>query len=559
MRDLEQSLYEHELITLRVIGEWWDLDLTGLQKTACVRALSETLGKLNLTDEIAYLGPEEAAALRDLIDAGGQIPVAAFERQHGTVRSMGPGRLEREEPWLDPVSPAESLWYRGFLYRAFDESEDSDLVEFYYLPAELSVAEIEQNAAESKHAASEPHHLLPVTDPEQYDPAVYDAVDDIVALLAESQKRPLAEESLITSLPFLLNQDPVRGNLLFRLSIELGLLRTWDDGFRPARQAITWLKQNRQQQVRELIDAWSRSAWNDLCHTPGLICEGSGWQNEPILARNAVLHLLPRSQEWFDVADLVAAIKDSNPDFQRPDGNYDTWYIRDASERGYLSGFENWDFVEGRLIRFLISGPLKWLGVVDTAPTSSRTDLLFRLSKAGLEWLQDQQMDGQEVRVPIVVGDDGTIVVPFNADRYHRFQVARVCQPHSPVADAPFSYQITPESLALAQEQGAGPERLLKFLSEASQRPLPGGLKRAIERLSELGVEARIEKVHILRVREKEILDKLRANPATRAYIGESMSDLSAAILPGDWEALQHAAMRLGLMMDYEDRLSKRI
>jgi len=554
MHTLEQSLYDHELITLRVIGEWWDLDLTGSQKAACVRALSEALGKLDLAYEIAYLGPEEATALRELIEAGGHMPVAAFERHHGTVRSMGPGRLEREEPWLDPVSPAESLWYRGFLYRAFEESEDNDLVEYYYLPIELAKSKIREDRVDSDQSPPKTMRLLPAAEPVDYDPAGDDAVDDVVALLAESQKSPLETGSIIRTLPFLLNQDPVRADLLSSLSIELGLLRTSDDGFRPARQAIAWLKQNRGLQLRELVDAWSRSAWNDLCHTPGLICEGSGWQNEPILARNAVLDLLPKSQEWFDLADLVATIKDSNPDFQRPDGNYDTWYIRDAAERVYLSGFEQWDLVEGRLIRFLITGPLKWLGVVDTAPEASRSSLLVRVSKAGLDWLQDRPLEGQEVKVPIVVGDDGTIMVPFNADRYHRFQVARVCQPLSPVADAPFAYRITPESLALAQEQGAGPKRLLKFLAEASQRPLPAGLRRAVERLSERGVEARIEKVHILRVRDKEILDKLRANPATRSYIGESMSDLSAVILPGGWEALQQSAMRLGLMLDYADR-----
>ena len=32
---------------------------------------------------------------------------------------MGPGKMEREEPWLDPANAAESLWYRGFLFRGF--------------------------------------------------------------------------------------------------------------------------------------------------------------------------------------------------------------------------------------------------------------------------------------------------------------------------------------------------------------------------------------------------------------------------------------------------------
>ena len=111
MHSLEKALFDHELITLRIIGEWWELDLTGEQKPACVKSLSEALGRLDMPTELSYLGPEEASALEDLIQAGGQMPVAKFERNHGAVRQMGPGRLEREEPWMDPVSAAEALWY----------------------------------------------------------------------------------------------------------------------------------------------------------------------------------------------------------------------------------------------------------------------------------------------------------------------------------------------------------------------------------------------------------------------------------------------------------------
>ena len=36
----------------------------------------------------------------------------------------------------------------------------------------------------------------------------------------------------------------------------------------------------------------------------------------------------------------------------------------DVESGQYLSGFESWDLVEGRLLRFLIEGPLFWLGAI---------------------------------------------------------------------------------------------------------------------------------------------------------------------------------------------------
>src|SRR5579859_5992190 len=42
---------------------------------------------------------------------------------------------------------------------------------------------------------------------------------------------------------------------------------------------------------------------------------------------------------------VYSAVKEEEPDFQRPAGNYDSWYIRDAQSGEYLRGFESWDRV----------------------------------------------------------------------------------------------------------------------------------------------------------------------------------------------------------------------
>ena len=117
-------------------------------------------------------------------------------------------------------------------------------------------------------------------------------------------------------LPFLLNQDLDRASLLLTLAWELQLLRLTDDGTRPARSAVSWLKKSRESQLRDLADAWSHSSWNELCHTPGLLCDGSGWENDPLLPRAALLDRMPRSSEWFNQADLIALLKQEDPDFQ---------------------------------------------------------------------------------------------------------------------------------------------------------------------------------------------------------------------------------------------------
>jgi hypothetical protein len=540
MYSLAQALTQHDLIILRTIGEWWDVDLVGADKTACVKQLVERLTQPDIIQEIAYLPPEEAQAFNELIKANGRMPRAAFSRQFGEVRLMGPGWLEREEPWLDPAGPAEALWYRGLIYLAFDET-DENTVEFFFIPTELY-----QRLAPPKTIKESGVPALPTAGPpEQIDTGRSEAVDDLTAVLAMAQNRPLQESRLEWLNPLLINPDPARRRLLINLAWEMNLLRESDEGARPARAALDWLQLGRERQLRQLMDAWSGSGWNELRYTPGLICEGSGWENDPLLARTAVLDALPHTADWRSLTDLTALIKENDPDFQRPDGNYDTWYIRDVASDSYITGYSNWDLVEGRLIRFLIEGPMFWLGLTDLA-----ADGRFRLTKRALDWLANRPAPAEEVTVPLVVQPDGMVLAPFNANRYHRFQLARISEAEPVTAGKPFVYRLTPASLKQGREQGIAPPRILDFLAEASGRPIPTSVRRGVERWSEQGVEARLEAVVVLRTRDAEILEKLRANGKTRPFLGESLGPLATAVLPGQWENLREAAAQLGLLLD---------
>lgn len=550
MHSLDHALRDHELIVLRTIGEWCDLDLMGMEKKVAVRLLAETLSRHDMKMELNYLSPEEALALNALVEEGGQSLVASFERQHGVVRRMGPSRIEREEPWLDPVSAAEALWYRGFLYRSFDEGEEGDIIEYYYLPEEL-YRQFPQAVSSNAEGANEVLPLQPPPEQGGFLPATTDAVDDLTAILALAQIQAVREEELNNFLYLLVDASQSRASLLWTLAWELKLLRATDQGGKPTRRVINWLKKSRQQQLVDLLDTWSRSGWNELCHTPGLRCEGSGWENEPILARTTLLDSLPRQPGWYQISELVELIKESNPDFQRPDGSYDTWYIQDLDSGQYVTGFASWELVEGRLLPFLINGPMSWLGLTEVESTS-RTERRFRLTQLAQDWLSDVQPSMEEVSVPIVVHEDATISVPFNANRYTRFQIARVSEAEPALPGQPFHYTLSPTSLARAREQGVEADRLLSFLEESSGRAVPATTRRGIERWASQGTEARLDQVVLLRVKDSKILDKLRSNPRTQRFITETTGDLAAVVKLEDWPELRRAAAGLGLLIDYE-------
>lgn len=549
MRSLEHSLEDHELIVLRVIAEWWELDLTGADKQASVKALAERLAQVDMQQEMMFLPPEEAAALRELVAQGGRLPVATFAREHGEVRLMGPGRMEREEPWLAPVSAAEALWYRGFLYRGFDETEEG-VLEFYYLPQELLEQFPQtQRVAESDTAVTT---LQATSPPGNVQTAVTDAVEDLTTLLALALKTALRPEALNKLDVLLLNPERNRRSLLLTLAEEMELVYRSNGAIRPTRAAVAWLKQSRDAQLQALAEAWTNSDWNDLWHTPGLVCEGQGWQNDPMLARTALLDALPRDERWYRLADLVEHVKQIDPDFQRPDGNYDTWYVREANQEAYLTGFAAWDAVEGRLLRFLVQGPLFWLGMVETAAEGQPDVSAYRLTGRALTWLGGDTAAQEEVRVPLFVQPDGTLIVPQTASRYQRFRAARVAEMQPVEAGKPFTYRLTPQSLSAAQDQGITPDRVLEFLRQASNDNVPKSVERGVVRWSERGVEGRLETAVVLRVGDAAILDTLRNNPKTRDFIGESLGDFAVTIRRESWEEFRAATAQLGLLLDVD-------
>mgnify|MGYP003618096200 CR=1 FL=1 len=550
MRSLEQALLEHELIVLRVIGEWLNLDLTGTDKSQAVDILAPALASVDLMQEIEYLEPEEAAALADLVRQGGRAPVAVFARDHGEVRLMGPGRLEREEPWLDPTSPAEALWYRGFLYRGFDQTAEGTL-EFYYMPPELLAKFAPPSALSGREEPDQPT-LRPMDSPVETRPPLIDAVDDLTTLLALAQRTGLHPEWLPALDDLLMNPDRDRRSLLLTLATEMALLRRTEGRLRPTRAAIDWLQRSREAQLRALVDAWSRTVWNELRHTPGLVAEGEGWHNDPLLARTALMDVLPPDDRWYRLSDVVAVIKAQDPDFQRPDGNYETWYLRDAETRQYLSGFDNWVWVEGRLLRYLIQGPLYWLGMVELSAASDPERAGYRYTPRALAWLGDEPPAADAVKVPLVVQPEGALLVPHNASRYERFQAARIADPEPFTPGKPYRYRIVPSSLAQAQEQGITPERMLAFLESASGRPVPTSVRRGITRWAERGIEGRLQTVVVLRVGDAAILETLRGSPKTRDFIAEALGDLAVVIRAGEWEAFRQAVAGLGLLLDVE-------
>jgi hypothetical protein len=563
MRTLQQCLLDSDQVRLRAIARFWDVELTTSRQRDIALQLAEAMTAPEAVAAAWEALPEdERRALEALLAADGQVPLKVFAREWGEIRAMGPARAEREQPWREPISPIEGLWYRGFVSRAFEQGPEGTF-EVILVPQEL------RGHLMGAPASSAVITLEPAAEPAAVRAAGDALLDDACTLLAYLQNErvrlqadgawPARYESLL--MRRLRDPDPARLALLCHLVQGCKWLRTVDPGhLRPDPGPVAlWLQSPSDQQRRTLADAWRDDpSWNDLFHVPTLVPEDTGaWRNDPLLARKAILHHLMACTPgaWYKIDGFVGAIKQAAPDFQRPDGDYTTWYIRDAATGAYISGFENWDEVEGALIRYLLTGPLAWLGLVNLGSSASGAPFTaFRLALTGAVFLDLVAPPPEPPLAPLTLRRDFRVLVP-PARRYDRFQLARVAAwiaspPLKERGGFEFAYRLTPASLDRARQQGISVARVLEFLGQAIDAPIPRSIEAALTRWDARGTEARLERAVVLRLASEELMAQVMASPPALRLIREQIGPAAALVLEKDWPRLIMALGDMGLVPD---------
>jgi hypothetical protein len=293
-----------------------------------------------------------------------------------------------------------------------------------------------------------------------------------------------------------------------------------------------------------LQNAWIESeSFNELRLMPGIICEGE-WKNQSQETREFLLNLLDAIPEgkWWSINALLRDIKQKYADFQRPAGDYDSWFIKRASDGQYLRGFSSWDQVDGALVKYFITNLLHWLGQVDLCVAEGATEpTSFQISS-----LQSQITISEKQKVH--VSSHGLISIPRFAPRVVRYQVSRFCEWDEPKEDV-YRYHISTNSLRKAKEQGLRVEHLLALLSKHTDAGVPPSLVKALKRWEVNGTEARVQTQVILKVSRPEILEEMRKSRAAK-FLGEVIGPTTVIVKSGAIQKVMEALTELGLLTE---------
>ncbi|MFO7944450.1 MAG: hypothetical protein R6U51_09170 [Anaerolineales bacterium] len=548
MPDLKHSLQGADLMHLRHIADKWGLTLEAPDVRHGIPLLVEKLTQPELVEEMVSALPVETLdALKWLGDQNGRVPWDLFTRRFGEVREMGPGKRDRERPDLDPISPAEVLWYRAFLGRGFFDSETGPK-EFAYVPDDLKEY-LPESVYPTHEGEKTPNQVL-------------------IARKATPEER---KEKLFASIEVIQHTCTVLAAL--RMGVDPGIhLPDVTEGERQFYQRLLQTMNlldpkgvPEPEHIRDFFDlprdkgwldlwkAWRYSSThNDLYLTPGLSPEGT-WDYKPLNVRNSVLELISQlpGNAWLSLSSFVSRMRQDHSNYLRSAGEFDSWYIKDDETGDFLRGFEQWDEVEGALLRYLITGPLHWLGVMDLASASQVPGhpwTAFRICTQGQALLADEVPDITPLDPdPVHVRSKGWIRVSKGVQRKVRYQLSRFCD-WLPMKRDSYMYSLSPSSLQEAKRQDLQIQHLLALLENHAE-VVPPNLVKALQRWDQQGNQASMEQETVLRVRSPDMLKALKGSRAER-YLRETLGPTAVIIQEGSEPRIKEVFLEMGFLVE---------
>ena len=191
MQSLERTFQDHDLGHLRILAELWGLDLPSGSSRQVVEVLKTAmLDPIQVNEIVESLTPPIRQLLDYMLNHNGRVPLSDLVHRFGTLREMGPGRRDREKPWRSPVSPIESLWYRGLIGRAFADTMSGPR-EFAFIPTDM-LSLLPHPTSPSLETPG-----IPADPPPLILSATSTAVDDAITILAAFRRQPSGEVPML--------------------------------------------------------------------------------------------------------------------------------------------------------------------------------------------------------------------------------------------------------------------------------------------------------------------------------------------------------------------------
>lgn len=553
---LDQCLFESGTSHLRAVAAFRNIEFSfNPSRAEVIAVLMKRLSGIASDDEVfGSLNEWEKEILFQVSEAGGMIAAGDLEKSWG---SDDP-EVDRRWFWHKAVSRGLArLRLAGFIFciRHPDSGEQA-----YVLPEEfnhlLSMKPIEQ--IESAYA------------PFEYVSIGTSILSDIYHMLQyieEYRVRPLRSGKLakrhkpiiIDKFDQLTPLDRVRDesyiDLLFSLITELGFIVQRKNGLMVSRRVDDWLSRSRYEQIENLYSVWlDQEEPDDKTVLADLIVHSAGlrhpWRRVKRVLIN-FMRILPDG--WVSFDRIVSLLQIQRPHFYRSRHAHGLWQLTERATRASIPSEKIWDNLERRVLIYLLTGPLTWMGLVDLGKDQEGRWEGFVISPIGRAVINGDSGrmpdDTGETSTPlnrIIIQSDFDVLAPAGIVLSVRNRLERIAQLVS--GGHVQRYHISRETIAAALESGLTSGDIIQFLETNSSAPLPQNVRTSIlDWIGEFGkIEIR-EGMAVL-AEDEYILQNILSHPATGRLVGDRIGPRAAWLDGCNCEELVNELKRIGYL-----------
>jgi hypothetical protein len=540
MPSIYETYRDYDSDLLEMIAEHWGIEQDVNWRKKPARQVANLTNNPQLfTEMITSLSPSSLEAFRSLTTQKGRIEREIFARAHGNMREMGAAMREKERPDQNPISDTELLFYRGLIGLAFFDAA-GEAKEFFFIPDEFLM----YSSSPSKAGRSSKFIPPGIVDSDKVKLRTQGKLLEMMALrlailrgtIPESEYRTLVDPSFFAFMDALLVEN---GVITKGASLDAEKLKNILQG-------------EELELLPSLFESWRESQTvNDLRMVPGLTFEGQ-WINDPLKPREAILTIFDQlpANAWFLLDDLIARLYESSPHFLRSGGEFERWFIKENGRNAFLKGFSSWPLVEGRLVRYLVEGPLSWFGLVRIGTIGEDEDRIVfsRRNEIDIPIAAHKPSSQAEKQAKAIIFKNGDIYLPKDPDREMLYQIARFCTWNGK-NEKFFRFRISPTAMRRAESQKINALQIQGILKKYGQEPIPSNVFIALDRWKKAGVEIQIEDVVIVRFNSAETLDQI-ASSGLKKILMERLNATTISIARKDIHLLENMLAEAGYLAD---------
>jgi hypothetical protein len=482
------------------------------------------------------------------------LPLPGPFQQHLTGTPGRPGSADagpaRPEYWQDPISPLESLWYKGLLF-----SWEIGFGQSYYLPSDVLPVLAPLLGAARPAVSLDP---LPYRFPTAPSPDILGDLLQFLILIKKESVKPVQGWRLPKRALVALNsrlsvsqgnideaQDETEApyiRILHRILTELRLVTNSGVTLAPAVGTIHWLQRGRSERTQEL---WGLLRDRVVLDETSAIPVSSFLDLERTsAARGQVVKLVADCppEKWFSIASLSKKVRHEYPELLRGWRRGNARILRD-SQGHLLPVRDSWEGVEGVFIREVVSKTLNWFGMVQMEEELQA----FRLTPFGAVVLGGKTTHlADSASFPIIVQPNFEILAPAeasHADIYRLEDFADLVK-----RDLVSTYTVTRNSLRRALEAGDGVQAVLDFLQTASGRDLPQNVAYTLREWAAQYGQIQLRRLTVVTTRTEAQLQELLSNPKLKLAVAERLGPRAIALEAKEVRSFTASLRRAGYM-----------